>query len=246
MTTRAQQNAKPRVSLGFQGALAAILILLAVDVTIATDEASNRRPLDLPSGGSFNSVAYGGEEEEYDSNVIEFYGGYYEGDAFFWCLDRSSSMGPPNPEDKLSMLKEEVTSAIQQLSQDNEFGIVSFATSITWFKDRPVRATGSQKQSAIEWVNSMQAYGTTCISLGVVKTLEISRRSLMKNRRVLIVGDGDISCPGYSTKTAVEQINAENWQRLPIDTIDIGSNNSGIDILKQIASENGGTYRLVN
>ncbi|HIN81152.1 MAG TPA: VWA domain-containing protein, partial [Planctomycetes bacterium] len=246
-TKHSSQNGTRRAISGLQAILVGLIVLFSLEITVATDEASQRRPLDLPSGGgALSSLAYEIEEPEFDSNVIEFYGGYYEGDAFFWCLDRSTSMGPQNPGDKLEMLKAEVTDAIKQLSEDNEFGLVSFATSVTWFKNRPVRATGAKKQAAIEWVNSMQPYGATCISLGVVKALEISTHSLMSNRRILLVGDGGPTCPGYSSATMLEEINGANWQRLPIDTIDIGANQDGIEILKQIANQNDGTYRLID
>ncbi|HIK82387.1 MAG TPA: hypothetical protein EYF93_05755, partial [Planctomycetes bacterium] len=40
-----------------------------------------RRPLDLPSGGAGD-----GDDEEDAPETINFWGGEYEGDAFFWCL----------------------------------------------------------------------------------------------------------------------------------------------------------------
>ena len=45
-----------------------------------------RQPLDLPSGGGR------ADDEEDTAEAIHFYGAEYEGDAFFWCLDKSGSM----------------------------------------------------------------------------------------------------------------------------------------------------------
>ncbi|MEM7263371.1 MAG: hypothetical protein AAF488_15385, partial [Planctomycetota bacterium] len=51
---------------------------------VAQDSGTARRPLDLPTPGA------GSEEEDEDApESITFYGSEYEGDGFFWCLDKS-------------------------------------------------------------------------------------------------------------------------------------------------------------
>ena len=66
---------------------ALLLILLLVFIFPFDVSADGRKPLDLPSGGSGDN-----DEEEDAPETINFWGGEYEGDAFFWCLDKSCSM----------------------------------------------------------------------------------------------------------------------------------------------------------
>lgn len=80
------------------------------------------RPLDMPSGGR------GGDEDEEDApEVIDFWGGQYEGDAFFWCLDKSCSMGWNG---EIQQLKQEFSQTLNSLSSQAEFGVWRFQRDI--------------------------------------------------------------------------------------------------------------------
>jgi hypothetical protein len=91
-------------------------ILLVMGVALGTtgwivaqsDGTGVKRPLDLPSGGK------GDDEDEEDApETISFYGGEYEGDGFFWCLDKSGSMDWGN---LIGQLKSEMSESLNQLS----------------------------------------------------------------------------------------------------------------------------------
>ncbi|MCA8962841.1 MAG: VWA domain-containing protein [Planctomycetes bacterium] len=203
-----------------------------------------RRPLDLPSGGQ------GDDEEDEDApESIQFYGSEYEGDAFFWCLDKSCSMGWSGGA-PLATLKQEMTNAVNQLSRRAEFSIVAFNTNYTVWSEAPKRATVGAKSSAISFISNMMADGTTCLAAAAVKTVQISHLCSKRNKAVIIVGDGVPECPPPYTSEqgaqALSDINGANYEHVPIHTIFISASEQGIQLMQQIAAANNGTFTLVN
>ena len=110
-------------------------------VLAQSDSPRQRRPLDLPSGG------HGADSDEEDApETITFYGGEYEGDGFFWCLDKSCSMGWA---DDIAFLKSEVISALASLSPQAEISLVAFSSGhIVWSPPlSPARAYHSTREA---------------------------------------------------------------------------------------------------
>ncbi len=194
-----------------------------------------RIPLDLPSGG----VGFSDEEEE-APEVINFYGNFYEGDAFFWCLDRSGSMllGA-----RLEILKREVSSAIVSLSDRAEFSMVAFSSNTNVWSFLPRRATLNHKIAADAWLNGLMADGLTCVGSAAVQVLRIARRSEADNRQIIIVSDGLPFCGGLDTSAEdLRNITSANYERLPIHTLFLGSDAQGRRFMQNLASANGGTF----
>lgn len=195
-----------------------------------------RRPLDLPSGVSGEE-----EDEEDEPETVTFYGGDYEGDGFFWCLDRSCSMtGAP-----IVTLKEEATSAIMQLSGRADFGIVQFNHTHSVFSPVPTKATLASKASAQNWVQSMTADGQTCIGPPGVSTLNIANQSSKRHVQVVILGDGVPVCGSETAATVISDITAANYKSLPIHCLFIGTGSGGVSLFQQLAAQNGGTFRQI-
>ncbi|MGE4601345.1 MAG: hypothetical protein AAEJ65_00390, partial [Planctomycetota bacterium] len=94
-------------------------------VLASSQEQEVRRPLDMPSGGG------GGDDDDEDApETIIFYGQDYEGDAFFWCLDKSGSMDWGGA---MEDLKQEMAGAILSLSPAAEFSLVAFSSNtVVW------------------------------------------------------------------------------------------------------------------
>ena len=98
--------------------LAGLLAFLGGEQLSFTQGTRQRRPLDLPSGG------VGSDQDDEDApEVIQFLGGFYEGDGFFFLLDISGSMHG----DKIELLKEELSESLAELSIHSEFGVVATA-----------------------------------------------------------------------------------------------------------------------
>ena len=193
------------------------------------------RPLDLPAPG------VGGPEDNEDiPESILFYGGAYEGDGFFWCLDRSCSMGwGPG----LAVLKQEMTQAISQLSGQTDFGIVAFGSNVLQWAPSPRRGTSAYKESANAWVQGLTADGGTCIAAGGVATVELANQSTKRLKRIIVLTDGEPYCSGLTDEASVAltNITAANFQRIPIDTVYISADAGGIAFCQQLSAMNNGT-----
>ena len=214
-------------------------VLFSVSWITAQDGSGDfKRPLDLPSGGL-------GEEEEDETGpeTITFYGASYEGDGFFWCLDKSCSMGWGG---EIQTLKQEVSQAVQSLSSNSEFGLVAFSTTVSIWKQLPAQATPPNKVSALAWIQGIGQAGWTCLEPAGIQTLQIANQSSKQFKKVLVLGDGVPICNGQDTSSqCLTNITAANWQSLPIDTLYISADTQGINFMQQLAAMNNGTFVLV-
>ncbi len=204
----------------------------------AQDRARAALPLDLPSGG------VGDDEDEEDApEVITFYGADFEGDAFFWVLDKSGSMSWNG---EINTLKAETTRTLGQLSANSEFSLVSFSTSTQVWSSFPKPANPGNKASAISWVQSINAAGWTCLMDAGVKAVNIANLSSKKYKKLLVLCDGEPICNGVDTKLqCLASITAANWQNIPIDCLYISADQGGIGFMQQLAAQNNGKFVLV-
>ena len=193
---------------------------------------SARQPLDLPSGGK------GEDEDEEDApETISFYGGEYEGDGFFWCLDRSCSMGWGG---LLGILKSEMQESINSLTENSEFSVVAFGDYTTVWSQQPKEATPSNRGQATSFVNTLSAEGSTAMGPAAVQLVNISNMCDKENKQIIILSDGSPNNPG-ATET-LSMISSANWQRTPINTVYIGGDSNGAGFMQGLAAANGGTF----
>ena len=197
-----------------------------------TDGSGAKRPLDLPSGGK------GGDEDEEDApETISFYGGEYEGDGFFWCLDKSCSMGWA---DDIGQLKAEMSTAISQLSDNSEFSIVAFSSGYIVWSMVPKEANAGNRAAATAWVMALVADGNTCLAPAGVETIGIANQCDKDDKQILVLSDGEPNCPGPAE--TLSAMTSANWQHTPINTVYIASDSGGITFMQQLAAMNGGTF----
>lgn len=195
------------------------------------------RPLDMPSGGG----GLGDMDEDAPETII-FYGMDYEGDAFFWCLDKSGSMGWDGGIDDL---KQEVNAAILSLSPAAEFSLVAFSSNTLVWSPSPQPARLAEKTAALSWVNSLFPEGWTCIAPAAVQTLSICNQSSHGSRQIIILSDGAPFCNNVDTSAqALAEISQANWQQIPIHTIFIGSDTAGINFMQMLATMNQGSFHI--
>ncbi len=149
---------------------------------------------------------------------------------------------------KLNILKKEATKALNDMNDRMEFGLASFDASVQWFKESPTTADTAGRGAGIAWVLAIPNSRGTCIGGGTRKALQIAHKSNKPLRTVILVGDGQPSrCePGgrHSTDQAMQYIRGANTQKLPVNTIFVGTPNqsSGKNFLRKLAAETGGSY----
>ena len=194
-------------------------------------------PLDLP-----NSIPTSHEEDA--AEVIDFYGGVYEGDGFFFLLDKSGSMR----RGRLATLKEELRSAVNSLSHRSEIGAVAFSHDLSYFELVSGRATADRKGRCKEWAEGLTAFGSTKMLSGARAILKIAHRSRQRQRLVILVSDGLPSHP--SAGRTLDGILAANREDIPWNTIyivntDVGTG-TATEFMQALATKTGGTYRIVH
>ena len=237
--------------------VACIVSLLLIDRTdfflpasrgqvLANDLKEN---LDLPynAGGSVE------DSEEDPPEIVIFYGQSYEASAIVFALDESGSMGDNG---RWLIQSRELGRAIAELGRETQFGIVYYGSRVTTFRRYPVPATDENKKRGKAFVKSRRPEGDTCIGEGVVKALEIARKSEHKYRVVMVTSDGrpDVCGTGDRATSAQErQILANTKKANPggqvrVHTIYVGrdTERAAIDFLRRLATAHSGTSRTLS
>ncbi|MEM7260969.1 MAG: VWA domain-containing protein [Planctomycetota bacterium] len=199
-----------------------------------------RRPLDLPAPGRGTD-----DDDPEPLDQILFYNQEFEGDGFFFCLDRSGSM---NLNGRLETMKLEFRSTVSQLSSHAEFGVITFSTNVTFWSSAPQRAFPATRAAAANWVEGLEAIGWTCLSPAGVKTLELAGLSAKRNKQIFILGDGEPICDGTDTTAlCLQSITAANHEDLSIHCLLIGasSGSAAATFFQTLAAMNRGTFTLV-
>ena len=221
--------------------LAVIGVLLTGSELFAqgSGQPATKENLDLPYD------AFGlSEEEEEAPEVVFFYGQQYEGDGFFFCLDRSSSVA----NGELDIEKREAIRTISQFSKHVQFAIVFYDQGMMKWpgSGRPAEANGSMKSGAISFLSTIQAGSGTCVKKGLLEAINFANRSSAKRNVIIYLGDGGTTCPGndsgaYSRQTITEVAGA-NFKKHQINAICVGTQVNE-SFCKSLANANGGTFR---
>jgi hypothetical protein len=205
--------------------------------------------LDLP----YDAIGDSDDEEEAPETVF-FYGLTLEGDGFFYTVDKSGSMA----QGELPIAKREIIRNITEFSDRTQFAVNFFDTNVVKFPggNTPVEATSGQKQAAIGFINGVQGGSGSCCQKGLLEALRFANSCSAKRKVVVYVGDGGGTgpCGGGNNeaeyhKQTLQAVSNNNYQRVTINTIGVLMTDQQPvheQFLKDLAAQNGGTYRRIN
>ncbi len=235
----------------------AVVISLVAAVMVMTATAPSRAQsiggvtgtkenLDLP----FDAVGDTGPDDD-PPEIIDILGRRLEGDAFFFVIDRSSSMhGEP-----LALAKREIARNIRELPATTEFGIVFFDSGVDKFPRgaRPARATPAMKAAALSWLSGVPGGHGSCCRRALLEALRFANLSTSGRSAILYVGDGGGTCPGNGGEPAyldetLGRVRSMNRRNARIDTIGVrmaGRTTQEI-FLRRLASQNSGHYSTIH
>ena len=201
----------------------------------------------------------GGEDSRQEDapELIVFYGEAYEASNIVFCLDESLTMRNGG---RFDIEKREVRRAISELNPDAMFGVLFYGGQVTGFSRQLVKATTSNKQAAMGFINSRVENLGTCLGNSVTQALQMLHRSEARFQAVILVSDGTPTrCPfarlnGCAEKQAVcnevlGQITAANSRRMPVHCILVG--NAGrcdglpTQFMRAVSGLSGGSFRHV-
>lgn len=174
-----------------------------------------------------------------DEPPVTFFGEeiFLDEDSIIFVMDRSASM---IHEGRMIKAKEELTRAIEALSENISFNIITFDCTMMEFKPQIVKASDENKAHAIAWVNSILLGGGT--GSGPAVSLALNDK---ENRTVVPLTDGEPTC-GFDTKEHLQMIKAANTQGAKINVFGISAYGEYRAWCQKVASENGGNYYDVN
>jgi hypothetical protein len=202
--------------------------------------------LDLP----LDALGDSGEEED-APETIHFYGQIYEGDGFFFTIDRSTSMQDSG---ELQIAKREMIRNIQELSNRTQFAVNFFDAGLIYFPQsgRPAEATQAMKGAGIAFINGTPGGAGSCCQKGLLNALRFANLSTSKRKVIVYVGDGGGHCGGdestYHRQTLANVVQ-QNYQRAQVNTIGVlmqGNAAHREQFLRQLATMNNGTYKRIN
>jgi hypothetical protein len=203
--------------------------------------------LDLP----FDAVGEDGPDEEV-AEIVIIYNHQYEGDGFFFVVDRSGTM---QDRDELPRAKRELRRIVTEMSAYTEFGIVFFDSGLLRFpvSGRAKKASATWKRAAAAWITTVGGGTGSCCREGLLAGLQFANSASARRKTLVYIGDGGGTCRGANESTYLENtlevVRQRNSSRAQINTIGVimGTNRAMQErFLRQLASQTGGNYRRLN
>ncbi len=165
-----------------------------------------------------------------------------------YILDISDSM---NKDNKIGKAKQALKQALGELAPQDTFNIVYFFNEAYRFKKTMVPASSEEIASAEKFVDGLKARGATNYSGALTLALALPGVTY-----VVMMSDGlptiGVGVDDYTMEVKggelLKWIRYQNVSRARILTIGIGAGQKwdGIDLLRDIASENKGTFRYID
>jgi hypothetical protein len=167
----------------------------------------------------------------------------------------------PEPEVKFSgpkieIAKQELRRSLKQLTKESFFDIVSFNHGVTVWQPKMVPATEENKEQAYAWIRDMTPSGSTYIDGALRMAFKMAGMGSYDHAypqvavdTIVVLSDGaptDNNWPEsqlMSTDEILAHVREWNSQkRVVIHCVGIDVIVQGIEFLKKLAAENGGTY----
>jgi len=184
-------------------------------------------------------------EEYYFLNVFSpdrtEIGGSFSKDIIF-VLDKSGSMSG----DKIKQLKDSFARIVDQLPEDDRFNIIMFDNAISVYNTELIYANESNKEDAKNYLQSINAGGSTNLYDGLEKALDML--TFMESRVPIIVmlTDGNANAGRYTHPVPIRQkIQEENTIYCPIFTLGFGYD-VDFDFLMALSLENYATAQQIH
>lgn len=140
----------------------------------------------------------------------------------------------------LEYVKAELINLIrEQLNSKIQFNVIAFGSRTIPWRRVVVPAGVELRLEAIEWVSKLKVEGGTNLHSALKLALTDNEVT-----RMIVLSDGRPSVGLTKPKRILEQIRQRNKRKVRIDTIRFQSSWKG-DLLKELAKQNGGTFKSV-
>ena len=160
-----------------------------------------------------------------------------------FLVDCSGSMGNP---DKLPLLKKSLVSLVENLTEDDRIGIVTYAGGAGVELD-PLH--GDQKDKIIEVINGLRSGGGTNGEGGIRVAYDLATKNYIKGgtNRVILATDGDFNVGISDNSKLVELVKGRaEKEKIFLTALGFGEGNIQDARLEQIANNGNGEYYYID
>lgn len=205
--------------------------------SLSTDSEQSMSEYEIDGMGGGDTAAQGAGPK--------FYGIDMEGNRFVYVIDASTSM---NDDGRWGRAVEELLESISQLKTSQKFLVLTYSSSFRPMMDMPmnqidlVKATRGNKRRLAEWIYRLRPNGVTMPSGAMMVGLNLNVDA------IFLLSDGLIM---DGTDSMLRQHNRPRLLRFgggrktPVHTIAMDVAGDGADLLRVIAEENAGHFRVV-
>lgn len=159
-----------------------------------------------------------------------------------FLIDVSGSM---DSNDKLPLVKQAFSILTEQLGDNDRISIVTYAS----HDDVVISgATGQEKQTIMDAVYQLDAYGSTDGSSGIITAYELAERYFIKggNNRVILATDGDFNV-GVSSESELERlIEKKRESGVFLSVMGFGTGNIKDNKMETLADCGNGNYYYID
>lgn len=160
-----------------------------------------------------------------------------------FLIDCSGSMGN---KDKLPLLKESCIALVENLTEDDRIGIVTYAGGAGIELD-PVH--GDQKEEIIKVINGLRSGGSTNGEGGIRIAYDLAKKNFIKEgtNRIIIATDGDFNV-GISDRSQLIKLVKDRADKdnIYLTALGFGEGNIKDHNLEQIANNGNGEYYYID
>ncbi len=147
-------------------------------------------------------------------------------------LDTSGSMSDV----KMSQAKKALKQCFGQLTKDDRFALISFATAVRTYKDDLTAATPDQLEKAEKWVDDLRAGGGTAILPALNAALDLRGKDDGRSFNVVFFTDGQPTVDERNPEKIVKSVVGRNSANTRIFTFGVGDDVNAV-MLDQLAEE---------
>ncbi len=157
---------------------------------------------------------------------------------------------------KIEIAKQELRRVVKTLSKDSTFDIIAFNHTVTLWQPKMMLATDANKELAYAWIRDMAPAGTTFIDGALQMAFKMAGMGAYDKAypgvavdTIFLLSDGAPTDNGFPVGKDMDPNeilkHVQEWnsqQRIVINCVGIDNVVQGIDFMKKLAAQNGGTY----
>jgi len=158
-----------------------------------------------------------------------------------FVFDTSGSMSSDN---KIGQAREALEFCVRKLNQQDQFNIIDFSTGVRKFKLEPVQADTVQIQSALRYIDELDATGGTNINDALIEALRQVSLAANPLSMIIFLTDGQPTFGVTAEQEIIKNVKSANEMGARLFVFGVGYD-VNTHLLDELAADNGGVSAYV-